>query len=346
MDHEISAVPSVGCGDPSVAETLIDPWLLARIACPWDHQSLTVSGTLLACRCGREFPVIRGVPVLLRDDVPGNHSTFASALAVARGEAPVPELPHSSEAVHPWVQVWIAATNGLMYASVIGKLREYPIPNLRALPDGDGRVLLDLGCNWGRWCIAAGRRGYRPIGLDPSLEGVLAGQVIARQFGIPTWFVVGDARHLPFRDRAVDVAYSYSVLQHFSREDVHRTLLDTSRVVVPNGDVWVQMPNRYGIRSLYHLTRRGFRDGHDFEVRYWTAAELRKQFSDAVGPTTLAIDGFFSVNAQPSEAHLLPLRFQAVVKTSEQLRKFGEHFPLLQSVADSLMVHAVNAPHS
>jgi hypothetical protein len=27
-------------------------------------------------------------------------------------------------------------------------------------------VLVDLGCNWGRWCIAAGRMGFLPVGVD------------------------------------------------------------------------------------------------------------------------------------------------------------------------------------
>ena len=30
---------------------------------------------------------------------------------------------------------------------------EYPIPELR-LPPGDGRSFLEVGCNWGRWCVA------------------------------------------------------------------------------------------------------------------------------------------------------------------------------------------------
>ena len=37
-----------------------------------------------------------------------------------------------------------------------------------------GSRLLDLGSSWGRWSIAAARKGYSVVGLDPSLGAVLA----------------------------------------------------------------------------------------------------------------------------------------------------------------------------
>ena len=61
----------------------------------------------------------------------------------------------------------VAATNGFMYLHLLGKLSEYPIPDLR-LPEGNGTPLLDVGCNWGRWSIAAARKGYAATGVDPS----------------------------------------------------------------------------------------------------------------------------------------------------------------------------------
>ena len=67
----------------------------------------------------------------------------------------------------------VAATCGTMYVPKIGKLSSYPIPTLR-LPPGNGRVFVELGCGWGRWCIAAARAGYVPIGIDPMLGAVRA----------------------------------------------------------------------------------------------------------------------------------------------------------------------------
>jgi len=75
----------------------------------------------------------------------------------------------------------IGATSGSSYKHLIGnpKLSEYPIPEI-SLPSASGALLLDLGCNWGRWSISAARNGYSVVGLDPSLGAVLAARRIAR----------------------------------------------------------------------------------------------------------------------------------------------------------------------
>ena len=116
-----------------------------------------------------------------------------------------------------------AATNGIAYRHLVGKLKEYPLPEIR-LPQGNRQTFLDIGCSWGRWCIAAARKGYTPIGIDPSLGAVMAANRIARQMGLQIKYVVGDGRFLPFKPEALDCVFSYSVLQHFSREDVAQRL--------------------------------------------------------------------------------------------------------------------------
>ena len=102
--------------------------------------------------------------------------------------------------IDPVVAYLIAATNGLMYRHLIGRLESYPIPDID-LPPGEGRTLLDVGCSWGRWSLAAARLGYTVIGIDPSLGAVMAARRVARQLNLAATFLVGDARHLPFAGR-------------------------------------------------------------------------------------------------------------------------------------------------
>jgi uncharacterized protein YbaR (Trm112 family) len=46
--------------------TDFDPDLLAVLACPGDHAPLRVDGDHLVCTgCGRGYPVVDGIPVLL-----------------------------------------------------------------------------------------------------------------------------------------------------------------------------------------------------------------------------------------------------------------------------------------
>lgn len=74
--------------------------------------------------------------------------------------------------------------------------------------------------------------------MDPSLAAVLAGRRIAGE---------------------VDVAFSYSVIQHFGRPDAEAALREMARVLAPDSEIMVQMANALGVRSFYHQARRGFR---------------------------------------------------------------------------------------
>src|SRR5205085_127564 len=112
--------------------------------------------------------------------------------------------PGSGE-VDPFVQQEIVKTNGLLYTGVLGGLRRYPIPEIPLPKTTDGLRLLDIGCNWGRWSIAAGRRGYQAIGIDPGMAAIEAANRVSRALGQSPGFLVGDGRSLPFPDQSFDV---------------------------------------------------------------------------------------------------------------------------------------------
>ena len=323
----------------------LDPWFVGKLACPWDHAALDSVASELACpQCSRRFPVVDGIPVLLRDDVNHPHTGTLKSIEQARtgGVTEYEDRELAPGEIDPHVQEVIAATGGFFYRPLIGHLSHYPIPEIR-LPAGNGRILLDLGCNWGRWTIAAAKRGYVAVGLDPQLKAVQAARRVARQLGIEARFLVADARYIPFVDGTFDAIFSYSVLQHLPKEDVAATLREARRILRPGGTTLIQMPNVFGVRCLYHQAKRGFREARQFEVRYWTPGELRERFGELVGPARLSVDGYFSLNPQPAEAHLLPLKYRAIVATSEALRKASAIFPPLLWAADSLYVEAMKA---
>ena len=313
---------------------MLPDWALSRLACPRDRQPLHRHANSCTCPSGHVYPIHNGIPVLLRDDVEQTHE---AALYALRGEESVRPAAGAGQ-IDPFVQQAIGATGGYLYEGLIGRLTEYPIPELR-MPPVSGAVLVDIGCSWGRWSIAASRRGYRVIGIDPSLEGVRAAYRVARQLGVTdACFLVADARYLPLADASVEAVFSYSVLQHFSKENVRTTLDQVRRILAPSGRSLIQLPNAFGVRSLYHQIRRGLREPRLFEVRYWTVGELRRTFEDCIGPTEIFVDGFFSLNPQTSDLRLLPPRARAVVQTSETLRRLSEGLPFLKYFADSLYV--------
>ena len=220
-------------------------------------------------------------------------------------------------------------------------MKRYPIPELR-LPDGDGKRFLDVGCNWGRWTVAAALKGYQPVGIDPCLKAVFAARKVSRQMNATTDFVVADARHLPFADGCFDVAFSYLVLQSFSKENARISLKEIARAVKPDGKTLIQMPNKFGARSFYQQARRGFSAGENFDIRYWSPTELANFFNENFGETKMSADCFFGLGLQKNDLDLLPKRFKAVVHSSEFLRRVSVKLPWLVKVADSVYLESTN----
>jgi len=317
----------------------LDDALLRLLVCPRDRQTLEERDQHLLCPSGHRYPIVEGIPILLLSETPQTHleGTRSLQMGASPETNPVPLPGPARGEIDPFVQHIIAATNGLLYIQLVGKLTDYPIPYLR-LPPGGGKRFLEIGCNWGRWCVAAARMGYRPVGIDPSLKGIRAARNVAQQLGIEAHYVVGDGRYLPFASGTFDQVFSYSVLQHLSKENARLTLREVARALQPTGEFLVQMPNCFGIRCLYHQVRRGFSEGSDFDVRYWTPRELASTFRATFGSARILVDGFFSLNAQISDVGLMPWKYRSVVYASEALRKISGVFSPLTYFADSLYV--------
>jgi 2-polyprenyl-3-methyl-5-hydroxy-6-metoxy-1,4-benzoquinol methylase len=238
------------------------------------------------------------------------------------------------EEVDEHVRASLIKTHGNLYRGA--RLTRYPIPSF-PLPPGQGRTVLDLGCNWGRWTIAAARAGYRPTGIDRGKKAIRAARRVAEQLGIEAEYVLGDVRELPFPDASFDAVFSYSVLQHLAKDDVRGVISEIRRVLRPGGIVWIEMPNARGPLNLVRQVRRGFSAGAGQDVRYWTIPELRAAFGP-IGPVSVAADGFFTINPQVNDLDLLPPRSRAVVRVSDALRRASTRVPALVQVADSLVV--------
>ena len=302
-----------------------------ELVCPRDRGALEPNGDDSVCAEGHRYPLEDGVPVLLVEE---EQPTHGACSLPPEGEQP--PAPQGAD-VDPVVQELIAATCGRHYRGLVNRLPSYPIPQLR-LPPGEGRLFLEVGCNWGRWCVAAARQGYVPVGVDPSLRAIQAARRVARQLGVEALYVVADARRLPFADATFATAFSYSVFQHFSKPDALASFDELGRVLEPGGTALVQMANVYGLRSVLNQAReRRWREPRQlFDVRYWSPHELRGELERRVGPTDLAVDGFLTLNPQPTDLELLPRRYRALVRTSETLRLLSRSVPPLTYAADSL----------
>ena len=74
---------------------------------------------------------------------------------------------------------------------------------------------------------------------------------------------------------------------------------------------------------LWVQARNGFREPGFFGVHYWRPRELEDLFGRNIGPTSLSVDGFSSLNAQANDRDLLPFRYRLVVEMIGSTVKSG-----------------------
>jgi SAM-dependent methyltransferase/uncharacterized protein YbaR (Trm112 family) len=337
---------------------MLDAWYLENLVCPVDGSALRLSGSFLVSEAGRRYPIVEGMPVMLRHDLKqtmgparksldlgtaiangltrGDPPLYADTLGISDEQRALAWRLQASEADYDAVVAFIiGATSGTAYKHLIGESNPYPIPAFRFQTAKPGR-LLDVGCNWGRWTISAARQGHHAVGIDPQLGAVIAARRVASQLGVEAWFVVGDARCLPFRRGSFDYVWSYSVLQHFSREDAKSSLHEIRRILRSEGIARIQMANALGLRSFYQIARRAFRTPQGFEVRYWSPAELRSTFIKILGHTMLTADCYFGLGLQWSDFRRMTLLGRSALIASEVLRRVSNFIPPLCWFADSL----------
>lgn len=329
-----------------------------RLVDPVDRQPLRFGDGVLIASNGIRYPVVDGIPVLLRPDLPPTHRSSARTHKLAElalqglpvdlvgalnlrdaAKAKIRrEIEAGSDPAEAVVRCLVPMTNGLAYRELASGA---PVAIPRFPDRGAGERLLDIGCSWGRWTIAAAQAGFRPIGLDPMLGPLLAAKRFAAKRGIDVDYVCGDARCLPFAGGTFDRAFSYSTLQHFSDEDCLLALGEMGRVLKAAGASTIQLANRAGVRSLWHQARRGFRRPVRFEVRYRALSHMLAMCSRAIGPTSVSIDCFFGLGLQASDISYMRPLGRIATQSSERLKRWAETAPWLCRFADSLLLHSL-----
>ncbi len=315
---------------------LLNTELHAALACPVDHTTLRVEGDAIVCEHSHRFAIEQGIPVFAQNP---------RREAVPRNMEPCPVQPPENS-IDPFVSDWLVNTNGNLYWQARGRLRRYPIPEWPSA-NAEGKSLVDLGCSWGRWTIAAARAGFRPVGVDVHIDALAAGNRVAGQLRASAEFICADAEHLPFQPGSVDFVFSYSVLQHLEKKKVCEIFKEIFRVLKPGGICLIQLPNMFGVYSILQQLKRGFREARvgTFEMRYWTRSQIRQSIQEA-GMQSLVIraDGFFSQNAQVSDMDLLSPAGRRIVLASAFGRRAAAALPVLTHLADSLWIEARKNP--
>jgi SAM-dependent methyltransferase/uncharacterized protein YbaR (Trm112 family) len=335
----------------------IDSRLLSILECPRDHSELRVENGHLCCAQSHRYPIVSGIPVFLLAEKEQTIGIAKASLNAADSGIGYPlyidTLGISEEekrgierdwigrsTIDPVISYLIGATSGWGYVKLIGQLDRYPIPDI-PVGDGNGDLLLDVGSNWGRWSVSAARKGWRVVGIDPSLGALLAAQRAFSDKKLDLAFVCGDARFLPFRANLFRCAFSYSVLQHFSETDAERSISEIGRVLHRGGFVKIQMAHKGGLRSTYTRTRRNYVDAGPFRVRYWSLAAIRDAFGKKIGPTSCSAEAFGGLGLLVEDRNYVSTKAKALIAISTVLKKLSMFVHPLVHLADSVYVVSV-----
>lgn len=156
--------------------------------------------------------------------------------------------------------VWGASPAGVIWAPgeepateaffqrALGLRRKHDSPwfdELIPIATTAGQRVLEVGSGVGFDALAFLQAGADYTGVDLTPANVDRAKAHLRPYGLVPNIQVADAEHLPFRDEAFDVYYSYGVLHHVA--SIERALAEAYRVIRPGGHIWILVYNRNSI---------------------------------------------------------------------------------------------------
>jgi len=213
--------------------------------------------------------------------------------------------PEGYKSKVPWkVQQQISATNGIHYAESIGLLGEYPIPEIPIEKVNTSALMLDIGCGWGRWLTAAGKKNYIPIGCDLRLEFCETSRQVLTDHGLNGYTMVADLKDLPFKENIFDVVWSYSVIQHTHKDRLLNCITHIYRILRNGGYCCLEFPNKSGLRNSLGTVKNAekFRDNYNsWHVRYYSIKEYKDIFKEKFKNFSFKNHSFLGIGVLPGD---------------------------------------------
>jgi glycosyltransferase involved in cell wall biosynthesis/ubiquinone/menaquinone biosynthesis C-methylase UbiE/uncharacterized protein YbaR (Trm112 family) len=205
---------------PPVHRTVLDPVDLGTV-CPVCQEALVSGQDALICSsCGRTYPIVEGIPVLVPDLELTEHDEIDHAhSADQRGPRPgshkASQADHFDRAVAEEFEITRPHGTPRLYEFLLReKFRRATLPIGREL---DGASALTVCGGSGMDAEFLARAGARVVASDISLGAARRTRERARRNGLDITSIVADIEHLPFADHSVDVVFVHDGLHHLER---------------------------------------------------------------------------------------------------------------------------------
>lgn len=244
----------------------------------------------------------------------------------------------------PWiVQQQVAATNGIHFLNTIGELNEYPIPEIPIGPAQSDNLLLDIGCGWGRWLVAASRKNYIPVGIDLRLEFCDTARRVVQDNGGNAYTVVADLQQLPFQNNIFDVVWSFSVIQHTHYSRLISCLEQVERILKTNGYCFLEFPNKKGLRNRFGpAAAPNNMDFDSWDVRYYSPSEYRDIFSRFFGNFEFYNHSALGIGILKGDLkYARGVKNKTIISLSRALTHVVDLIKPLKEYADSIYIKSV-----
>jgi len=108
-----------------------------------------------------------------------------------------------------------------------------PEAELRALPDVEGKDVIELGCGTAYWSAWMARRGARVVGIDNSAKQLETARALQQEHGLDFPLLHGNAECVPLPDASFDLALSEYGASLWC--DPYRWVPEAARLLRPGG---------------------------------------------------------------------------------------------------------------
>lgn len=142
-------------------------------------------------------------------------------------------------------------------ARLLSRVERSVREHLEGSKSGESVRVLEIGCGTAidSYLIAASflDQPVEVVATDVSAEALELAEQIGAHFPAGIRLQVADAFALDFPDAHFDVVFSQGVLEHFS--DPLPALREQARVAKPDGEIVVDLPQKYNLYTLYKRPR-------------------------------------------------------------------------------------------
>jgi len=126
--------------------------------------------------------------------------------------------------------------------------------------------LLDVGCGTGLFTVSVAGSNYEKIGIDTSVR------MATRAKGCGVEVIVGDAHHLPFKNKVFDAVMLFTTLEFLNEE---YALREVHRILTVGGDAVVGVHNLLNSWNWYRKIRALFKKKSFYKsIRYYSPSRL------------------------------------------------------------------------